>query len=233
MPTTKRLMTDTTGQDIVQAIEDLSIAVKPNATDIHMSSSDSTSVAQKINNEIATVADGIAIVAEGDVHAAIAKGQFVYVRNHSTLAQGVYKATAAIGTNATLSTSNLTLDNAGGLNDLQAQITTLNSNITTVENKVDALNATSLKKIWSYYSDTPWGGSYTAPSANSGLLIISDWDGNVNHVGLYIIIFNASSPGSIVVPIKEVEGVTITINALTLAFTTTNSYCGVELLLLP
>lgn len=129
MPTTKRLMTDTTGQDIVQAIEDLSIAVKPNATDIHMSSSDSTSVAQKINNEIATVADGIAIVAEGDVHAAIAKGQFVYVRNHSTLAQGVYKATAAIGTNATLSTSNLTLDNAGGLNDLQAQITSLNSKL--------------------------------------------------------------------------------------------------------
>lgn len=129
MPTTKRLMTDTTGQDIVQAIEDLSIAVKPNATDIHMSSSDSTSVAQKINSEIATVADGIAIVAEGDVHAAITKGQFVYVRNHSTLAQGVYKATAAIGTNAALSTSNLTLDNAGGLNDLQAQITSLNSKL--------------------------------------------------------------------------------------------------------
>ena len=126
---TKRLMTDTTGQDIVQAIEDLSTAVKPNATDIHMSSSDSTSVAQKIDNEVATIADSIAIVAEGNVHAAIAAGQFVYVRNHPTLAQGGYKATAAIGTNATLSTSNLTLDNTGGLNDLQAQITSLNSNL--------------------------------------------------------------------------------------------------------
>lgn len=129
---TKRLMTDTTGQDIVQAIEDLSTAVKPNATDIHMSSSDSTSVAQKIDNEVATIADSIAIVAEGNVHAAIAAGQFVYVRNHPTLAQGGYKATAAIGTNATLSTSNLTLDNTGGLNDLQAQITSLNSNTTAV-----------------------------------------------------------------------------------------------------
>lgn len=115
----------------------------------------------------------------------------------------------------------------------QTDLTALNSNITTVENKVDTLNATSLKKIWSYYSDTPWGGSCTAPSATSGLLIISDWDDNVNHVGLYIIIFNASSPGSIVVPIKEVEGVTITMHTLTLSFTTTNSYCGVELLLLP
>lgn len=139
MPTIKRLLTDETGQDIVQAIEDLSIAIKPNATDIHMSSSDSTSVAQKINSEIATVADGIAIVAEGDIHAAITKDQFVYVRNHSTLAQGVYKATTAIGTNAALSTSNLTLDNAGGLNDLQAQITSLNSNI--VNNSVTGSSA--------------------------------------------------------------------------------------------
>ena len=136
---TKRLMTDTTGQDIVQAIEDLSTAVKPNATDIHMSSSDSTSVAQKIDNEVATIADSIAIVAEGNVHAAIAAGQFVYVRNHPTLAQGGYKATAAIGTNATLSTSNLTLDNTGGLNDLQAQITSLNSNISTTNNSLNKL----------------------------------------------------------------------------------------------
>lgn len=131
MPTTKRLLTDETGQALVTAINNIVAAVKPNATEIQMSSSDSTSVAQKINNEIATVANGIAIVAEGDVHAAIAEGQFIYVRNHSTLAQGVYKATAAIGTNAALSTTNLTLDNGGGLNDLQAQITSLNSNLAT------------------------------------------------------------------------------------------------------
>ena len=74
--------------------------------------------------------DAIAIVANGDTHPAIASGQFVYVRNHSTLAEGLYKATAAIGTDVALTTSNLTADSAGGLNDLQAQVSSLNSKFT-------------------------------------------------------------------------------------------------------
>lgn len=82
------------------------------------------------NNSVAGVQDGMAILADGDTHAAIAAGQFVYVKNHGTLAEGLYKATAAIGTNATLSTSNLTADGAGGLNDLQGQVNSLNSKIT-------------------------------------------------------------------------------------------------------
>ena len=78
---------------------------------------------------IANLQDGLAIVADGNTHAAIAKDQFVYVRNHSSLAEGLYKASAAISANGTLSTSNLTADGSGGLNDLQAQVITLNSNI--------------------------------------------------------------------------------------------------------
>lgn len=74
----------------------------------------------------------VAIVADGNTHPAIADGQFVYVRNHSTLAEGLYKATAAIGTNVALTTSNLTADSAGGLNDLQAQVNTLNGNISSL-----------------------------------------------------------------------------------------------------
>ena len=65
---------------------------------------------------IANVADGLAILATGDTHAQIAKGQFVYVRNHGTangfsgtavLADGLYVATAAINANGSLTTSNL------------------------------------------------------------------------------------------------------------------------------
>jgi len=77
---------------------------------------------------IANVQDGLAIVANGNTHAAIASGQFVYVKNHGSLAEGLYRATEAIGTNATLSTSNLTADSAGGLNALKADVDTLNSN---------------------------------------------------------------------------------------------------------
>ena len=86
----------------------------------------------KIDAMAGAVQDAIAIVANGNTHAAIAAGQFVYVRNHSTLAQGLYKASAAIGTNAALSTSNLVADGSGGLNDLQGQVAALNSKITPV-----------------------------------------------------------------------------------------------------
>ena len=85
--------------------------------------------ADKTDSAVAAVQDGLAIVANGNTHAAVAEGQFVYVRNHSTLAEGLYKASSAIGTNATLSTSNLTADGSGGLNDLQEQVTSLNSKI--------------------------------------------------------------------------------------------------------
>ena len=73
--------------------------------------------------------DGLAIVSNGDTHAAIASGQFVYVKNHSSLAEGLYKATEAISTNAKLSTSNLIADSAGGLNALKDDVDALNSSI--------------------------------------------------------------------------------------------------------
>ena len=81
------------------------------------------------NNTINAIEDGLAIIATGNVHQAIANGQFVYVKGHSSLAEGLYRATAAIGTNATLSTSNLTADGSGGLNTLKGEVDSLNSNI--------------------------------------------------------------------------------------------------------
>lgn len=81
------------------------------------------------NNTINAIEDGLAIIATGNVHPAIANGQFVYVKGHSSLAEGLYRATAAIGTNATLSTSNLTADGSGGLNALKGDLDSLNSNL--------------------------------------------------------------------------------------------------------
>lgn len=84
------------------------------------------------NDTINAIEDGLAIIANGNVHPAIANGQFVYVKGHSSLAEGLYRATAAIGTNATLSTSNLTADGSGGLNALNADVASLNRKMTDV-----------------------------------------------------------------------------------------------------
>lgn len=61
MPTIQRLLTDDTGQALVTAINNVVAAVKPNATEIQMSSSDTTTVATEItniNNKIGTVPSG-------------------------------------------------------------------------------------------------------------------------------------------------------------------------------
>lgn len=99
-----------------------------------------------LNTRTRALEDGIAIVANGNTHPAIASGQFVYVKNHESLTEGLYTANSAIGTNASLTTSNLTADGSGGLNalkakignvgntDLQEQVTSLNSKITNVLN---------------------------------------------------------------------------------------------------
>jgi len=75
-----------------------------------------------LNDSIGNVADGLGILANGNTHAAIASDQAVFVRNHSSLADGLYWAKTAISANGALSTSNLTADSAGGLNTLKADI---------------------------------------------------------------------------------------------------------------
>lgn len=68
------------------------------------------------------IEDALAIVANGNTHAAITSGQFVYVRNHNTLTEGLYVASSNIAANATLSSSNLAADSKGGLNSLSEQM---------------------------------------------------------------------------------------------------------------
>ena len=68
MPTIQRLLTDATGQSLVTAINNIVAAVKPNATEIQMSSSDTTTVATaitNINDKMGTVPSGQTI--EGQI----------------------------------------------------------------------------------------------------------------------------------------------------------------------
>jgi hypothetical protein len=71
---------------------------------------------------IAKLDESIAIVSNGNTHAAIAAGQYVYIKGHETLAEGLYTANSAISANATLSNSNVTAVSGGGLNALNSKI---------------------------------------------------------------------------------------------------------------
>lgn len=82
--------------------------------------------ATNAETSISALQRGLAIFCNGNTHAGILLGQYAYVRNHASLAEGLYRATASIPANATLSASNLTAV-SGGLNDVRSQIESLQS----------------------------------------------------------------------------------------------------------
>jgi len=102
--------------------------VKPLGTDyalvsvLNSNSDKIDAYAGAVNASLDGLRDGLGILANGNTHAAITSGQYVYVKNHGSLPEGLYKATANIAANGTLSTSNLAADSAGGLNSLNEQI---------------------------------------------------------------------------------------------------------------
>ena len=93
---------------------------------------------------IAKLDESIAIVSNGNTHAAIAAGQYVYIKGHGTLAEGLYTANSAISANATLSNSNVTAVPGGGLNALNSKITTQQGTIS-VPSGVTNQDATCFK----------------------------------------------------------------------------------------
>lgn len=102
-----------------------------------------------VDGDVSALQDSLAIVANGDSHVAIVSGQYVYVKNHSSLAPGLYKATTAIAADGILSTANLTADGSGGLNALKGEVDSLNSNFTILNGKLTILNGNHSN------SDTP------------------------------------------------------------------------------
>lgn len=93
---------------------------------------------QKIDDAFSANVGGIAIIANGDIHAAITNGQYVYVENNThSLSDGMYVATANIAENGTIDSSvvsNSSLSSGGGalnvLNDHIVSITPLTKEVT-------------------------------------------------------------------------------------------------------
>lgn len=71
---------------------------------------------------IDSLESSIAIVATGDTHVSISTGQYVYVKGHEDLNEGLYIASSDIAENGTLSSSNLNDVSSGGLNSLKNNI---------------------------------------------------------------------------------------------------------------
>lgn len=80
--------------------------------------------AGNVNSSLNSLGDGLAIIANGDTHVAITTGQFVYVRGHNMLTEGLYTATTNIAANVALTANNLSADASGGLNVLNSRTTT-------------------------------------------------------------------------------------------------------------
>ena len=121
---------------------------------------------------IANVQDGLAIVSNGNTHAAIASGQFVYVKNHSSLGEGLYRATTAISANGALSTSNLTADSVGGLNAMKADVDTLNSKMT--PETVTVINGACYLSAIDKICILNIGGSIQAPTGSQTTIATLD-----------------------------------------------------------
>ena len=119
--------------------------------------------AGKVNTSLAGVEDGLAIVATGNTHAAITAGQFVYVKEHNTLPEGLYTASSNIAANATLSTTNLTADSKGGLNALSDHIANIESITTGTVTEVQALSTSG-----TYTSYTVTTSGWYSVKASSG-----------------------------------------------------------------
>ena len=83
----------------------------------------------KIDSTVNNIEKGIAIVSDGNTHSAIAADEYVYVRDHSTLAEGLYVASSAIAANATLTSSNLTAKSKG----IGGEVASLNNKIANVD----------------------------------------------------------------------------------------------------
>lgn len=76
-----------------------------------------------INNKLTTTQKSVAIVSDGNSHSVIDLGQYVYIKNHSSIAEGLYKATSAIPANTAITASMVTAVTKGGLNDLASTLT--------------------------------------------------------------------------------------------------------------
>jgi len=126
---------------------------------------------RSVTEQLTDIEGSIAIVSTGNVHVAISAGQYVYIKGHDTLSDGLYTADSALAANATLSSSNVTAVSGGGLNSLSNHIANIGSYLYENINKSVSANTWTTTKSISLTAGT-W-------------LVISYMDLNVSVSGIY------------------------------------------------
>lgn len=129
----------------------------------------------------------LAIVANGNAHAAIASGQYVYIKNHATLTEGLYKATTAIPLNDTLSTSNVITVSGGGLNDLKSN----HINPPNMNNITKVMSATALDGTITRLANCP-AGWYMVKAINTN--VSGQCQANLTNYNASVVYGTAYSP---------------------------------------
>ena len=158
---------------------------------------------------------GIAIVVNGDTAPqAISSGDYLFIKNHSTLATGGYHATANIANGAAVTSSNTASDDKGVANTIKGDIDALNS-------KID--NKPTIKRLGELT------GNATSKLSFSGtvyfLLILYTTSSNRTGVALCL----GRSTSCIVTPIGDLgSGLTVTAGTGQISITPNGScYCSV------
>lgn len=106
----------------------------------------STTTVPNLSSEASSIEEGLAIVINGDTAPkAISKGQYLFIKNHSTLVSGGYHATAAIASGATISSSNVAIDGDGISNALYTELLNHNHNTSYITKFKKASSSITLK----------------------------------------------------------------------------------------
>ena len=163
--------------------------VKPAGTDhalISVLNSNSDKIdafAGQTNDSLSAEQNGLAYIVgnTNTTGGTLAVGQFVYVKGHSTIPEGLRKVTSSISANGSITTSNTDACSEGGLNALNSNITSLSDQIATFD--TDTYNSTTRYNLTLGSTTT-----YTIPS--DGVYTIVAGNENEAPVDLEAVIFN-------------------------------------------
>jgi hypothetical protein len=188
--------------------------VKPAGTDhalISVLNSNSDKIdafAGQTNDSLSAEQNGLAYIV-GNTNATggtLAVGQFVYVKGHSTIAEGLRKVTASISANGSITTSNTEACSEGGLNALNGNITSLSDHIGSFYLVSKYVSVSSAITANTWVADP-----FSLPNVSSARNIYTVYNANS---GNYIYIMKRSSDQKITVSENIGQGADIYISGI-------------------
>ena len=147
------------------------------ALKVNMADGSGYDIGQLLFNVRTGLSNGLAYVSDGNSHQAISSGKYIYIKNHSSLPEGIYAASSNIAANAALSYTNvISLSSAasyggGALNELQDGFATSGTRATVAQLTTSATAVNYTASQTGYYtvlvSTGTTGGTCSAIIQNS------------------------------------------------------------------